>query len=122
MKNFRDLSVWNKAHKTTLAVYHATNHFPKDELFGITSQMRRCSASIAAIIAESCGRQGNGDFQRFLQIAMGSASELEYHVLLAYDLKYLPADNFETLTSQVQEVKRMLAALIRRVGIERNRA
>lgn len=75
MKDFRDLQVWAKSHALTLAVYQATGSFPKEELFGLTSQMRRCSASIPANIAEGCGRRGNGEFHRFLQISTGSASE-----------------------------------------------
>lgn len=83
MKNFRDLQVWSKAHEVTLGVYRETAHFPKEELFGLRSQMRRCSASVATNIAEGCGRRGNAEFHRFLQISAGSASELEYHLLLA---------------------------------------
>ena len=119
MKDFRDLEVWRKAHLATLAVYRSTTDFPKEELYGLTSQMRRCAASIPANIAEGCGRRGNGEFHRFLQIAMGSASELEYHVLLSHDLGLLEKERFLELTFQVQEIKKMLAALIRRVDAER---
>jgi four helix bundle protein len=119
MKNFRDLVVWQKAHKLTLDVYAATRAFPSDERFGLTSQIRRCSASIAANIAEGFGRRGNAEFHRFLQIAMGSASELEYHLLLAHDLEYLEEASFRRLNTQVVEVKRMLASLIRKVDTER---
>ena len=83
MKDFRSLKVWEKAHLVTLAVYRLTEKFPKCELYGMTSQMRRCSASVAANIAEGCGRTGNGEFQRFLSTAMGSAAELEYFLLLS---------------------------------------
>ena len=122
MKDFRDLDVWKKAHSATLAVYRATGDFPKQELYGLTSQMRRCSASIPANIAEGCGRRGNGEFHRFLTIAMGSASELEYHLLLSHDLGFLGLEKFDALTAQVQEIKKMLASLIRRVDAERNRS
>jgi four helix bundle protein len=121
VKDFRDLDVWRKAHEATLAVYRATSDFPKEEMYGLTSQMRRCSASIPANIAEGCGRRGNGEFHRFLTIAMGSASELEYHLLLSHDLGFLGQERFGLLTSQVQEIKKMLASLIRRVDAERNR-
>ena len=121
MKDFRDLQVWAKSHALTLAVYQATGSFPKEELFGLTSQMRRCSASIPANIAKGCGRRGNGEFHRFLQISTGSASELEYHLLLARDLHFLADAVFARLTSEVQEVKKMLAGLIRRVDAERLR-
>jgi len=90
LKDFRDLQVWAKAHVLTLDIYRATVGFPKEETYGLTSQMRRCSASIAANIAEGCGRRGNGEFHKFLQISTGSASELEYHLLLARDLGFMP--------------------------------
>ena len=86
VKNFRDLQVWHKALKLTLAVYGETAKLPSDERFGLTSQLRRSAASIPANIAEGCGRDTAADLKRFLQIAMGSASEVEYHILLAKDL------------------------------------
>jgi four helix bundle protein len=79
MKDFRTLTVWQKAHQLTLAVYKATRGFPKEEMYGLTSQVRRASSSIPANIAEGCGRDGDAELARFFQIAMGSASELEYH-------------------------------------------
>jgi four helix bundle protein len=87
MKDFRNLKVWERAHELTLELYRMTGRFPREELFGLTSQIRRCCASIGANIAEGCGKRGNAEFQRFLQIASGSASELDYHLLLAHDLK-----------------------------------
>ena len=89
MKDFRDLEVWRHSHRLTLDVYRESKNFPMDERFGLTSQIRRCAASIPANIAEGCGRRGDGEFHRFLPIAMGSASELDYHLLLAKDLEYL---------------------------------
>jgi four helix bundle protein len=94
MKDFRSLQVWTKSHQLTLAVYRATANFPKEELYGLTSQIRRSCSSIAANFAEGYGRRGNGEFHRFLQMAMGSASELEYHILLAHDLGLLAPDSF----------------------------
>jgi four helix bundle protein len=88
MKDFRNLQVWERAHHLTLTVYKMTANFPTEERFGLTSQIRRCSASIGANIAEGCGKRGNGEFQRFLQIASGSASELDYHLLLERDLGF----------------------------------
>jgi four helix bundle protein len=82
-RNFKELKVWCKAHHLTLAVYQATAGFPREEMYGLTSQLRRASSSIPANIAEGCGRSGNADFARFLSMSMGSASELEYHLLLA---------------------------------------
>ncbi|MCK4341402.1 MAG: four helix bundle protein [Phycisphaerae bacterium] len=119
MKNFRDVKVWQKSHQLTLAIYKATSIFPKDELYGLRSQMRRSCASIPANIAEGCGRDGDKDFARFLQIAMGSASELEYHVLLAHDLNLLHTGVYRGLTEEVTEVKRMLAAFIRTLRTDR---
>jgi four helix bundle protein len=119
MKDFRELKVWQKSHQTTLDVYRLTHCFPKDELYGLTSQARRASASIAANIAEGCGRGTDADFARFLQIAMGSASELEYHLLLALDLGFLDHSRHQTLTTEVTEVKRMLTALIQKLKADR---
>ena len=119
MKDFRDLMVWRKAHLLTLAAYEATASFPREELFGLTSQIRRCAASIAANIAEGCGKRGNAEFQRFLGIAAGSASELEYQFLLAHDLNFLNNAAHEKLNDATVEVKRMLSALLRKVEAER---
>lgn len=103
MKDFRQLKVWGKAHALTLGVYRATAAFPREELFGITSQMRRSGASIAANLAEGCGRTGDGDFHRFLNTAAGSAVELEYFLLLARDLKLISAGTYELLQGEVAE-------------------
>jgi len=121
LKDFRDLRVWLKAHELTLKVYTETSSFPKEELYGLTSQIRRCSASIAANIAEGCGRRGNGEFHRFLQIAAGSASELDYHLLLANDLKFLKQTQYQELYKALLELRRMLTALITKVEAERIR-
>lgn len=115
MKNFRNLIVWQKAHTLTLASYRGTAAFPKQEIYGLTSQIRRSSASIAANIAEGCGKRSNSEFQRFLQIATGSASELEYHFLLAKDLGFLGSEEYQLLAAAVTEVKKMLAGLIRKI-------
>jgi four helix bundle protein len=119
MKNFRDLQVWEKAHLLTLASYRITNAFPKQEMYRMSSQIRRCAASIPANIAEGCGKRGNGEFQRFLNIATGSASELEYHFLLARDLNFINEADYQDLNDNVIEVKRMLASLARKVEAER---
>jgi four helix bundle protein len=102
-------------HELTLAVYKATQAFPKDELYGLTSQPRRASSSIPANIAEGCGRGGDAEIRRFLQVAMGSASELEYHLLLAHDLHYLETPKYQALDEQATEVKRMLASFIQKL-------
>ena len=116
MRDFHKLTVWQKAHQLALAVYDATRRFPSDELYGLTSQSRRAAASIAANIAEGCGRTGKGDFGRFLQIAAGSASELEYHLLLARDLGYLPEPVYRRLADNVCEVKQMLMSFMRKLA------
>ncbi len=119
MKDFRMLKVWERAHQLTLSVYKLTQRFPKEELYGLTSQMRRCGASIPANIAEACGRSGSGEFHRFLSIAMGSAVELEYFLLLARDLALLSSECYERGNGQVVEVQRMLGSLIRKVEASR---
>lgn len=113
MQSFLKLKVWEKAHAVTLDIYSVTRSFPKDELFGLTSQMRRASASIGANIAEGTCRKGDGEFGRFLYIAIGSASELEYHLFLGRDLHILSSMDYQRLYGGVEEVKRMLASLIR---------
>jgi four helix bundle protein len=115
MQNFRDLKVWHKAHTLTLAVYAATESFPAAERFGLTGQMRRAASSIPANIAEGCGRSSNADLARFLHIALGSAGELDYFLLLAHDLKFLKPPIHTELHSGVLEIKRMLGELIARV-------
>jgi four helix bundle protein len=116
MKDFRTLQVWRKAHDLTLSIYAVTRQFPREELYGLTSQMRRCSASIAANMAEGCGKDTDGEFGRFLQIASGSARELEYHLLLARDLGFMPAEKYGELQQNVGEVQRMLRSLLDRMG------
>lgn len=108
MRNFRDFKVWEKAHRLTLDSYQATNHFPKGEMFGLTSQIRKAAASIAANIAEGCGKRGNGEFQRFLNIATGSSSVLEYHLLLARDLNLLEETKYQDLNVRAIEVKHVI--------------
>jgi four helix bundle protein len=115
MQDFRKLKVWEKGHALTMAVYRASMTFPKTETFGLTSQMRRSAYSVPTNIAEGCGRGSDADFSRFLQIAMGSASELDYQVLLARDLGYLAEEAYLLLCQDVAEVKRMLTALINKL-------
>jgi four helix bundle protein len=114
MQDFRDLKVWAKAHQLVLDVYRATASFPRAELYGLTSQLRRSAVSVPSNIAEGCCRS-KGDFARFVQIAAGSASELEYQLLLAKDLDLLRIDTFQPLSDQTIEVKRMLAGLLARL-------
>ncbi len=115
MQDFRNLKVWEKAHALTLGVYKSSKTFPRDEMYGLTSQMRRASVSIGANIAEGSCRRGDTDFARFLQIAAGSASELEYHLLLARDLDLLNSADYQRLAEGAVEVKRMLASLMKKL-------
>ncbi|MFL6229373.1 MAG: four helix bundle protein [Pyrinomonadaceae bacterium] len=115
MKDFKNLTAWSRAHELTLKVYGATKRFPRDEIYGLTSQLRRACASIPANIAEGCGRSGDIELARFLAIAAGSASEVEYHLLLARDLNYLTHADYEQFNGEVNELKRMLTAFIRKL-------
>jgi four helix bundle protein len=109
---YRKLDVWVRAHHLTLDVYQATRSFPREEAYGLTSQLRRAASSIPANIAEGCGRRGDAELARFVSIALGSATELDYHLLLARDLEYLQPQPYEHLASEAQGVARMLAAFI----------
>ena len=115
MKNFRNLRVWCSAHDFAVRIYGITARFPREEQFSLTSQIRRAATSIPANIAEGCGRRGDADFARFLQIAAGSASELEYHLLLSCDLKFLSASEHQALVAQLAEIRKMLSALLQKL-------
>jgi len=127
MKDFRELKVWQKAHELTLAVYRVSAAFPREEQYGLTSQIRRASSSIAANLAEGCGRNnvlstlapGDAEFARYCSIAMGSASELEYHLLLAKDLNLIKPADYEELAPRATELKRMLTALMQKLKADR---
>jgi four helix bundle protein len=119
MKDFRDLMVWEASHKLTLEIYAVTAAFPRYELYGLTSQIRRCSASIGANIAEGCGKRGNNEFQRYLQIASGSGSELDYHLLLARDLSFLPETDYLNLAKKLLGIRKMLTSLLQKVDADR---
>jgi four helix bundle protein len=112
LQSFKNLKDWEKAHVLTLDVYRSSRAFPRDELYGLTSQMRRSAASIGANIAEGSCRKGDCELGRFMQIAMGSASELEYHLRLAGDLQLLQTADYQRLFEGTVEVKRMLACFI----------
>lgn len=114
MQDFRNLEVWNKAHKLTLDVYRMTESFPRTEVFGLSIQLRRAAASIATNLAEGSGRAQN-EFGRFLQIAFGSACEVEYQLLLSRDLGLIRTEQHDAMLASVVEVKRMLNGLLKRV-------
>jgi four helix bundle protein len=118
MEDFKDLRVWVKAYELTLDVYKKTRAFPKDEMYGLTSQLRRAASSIGANIAEGCGRRSDPEMRRFLQIARGSANEVEYHLLLSRDLELLSVDDFNELEAIVLEIQRMLASFVQRLSVD----
>ncbi|ACB75186.1 four helix bundle protein [Opitutus terrae] len=115
MKDYRQLNTWKHGHAVTLSAYRLTKTFPKEELFGLTSQIRRAASSVPANIAEGCGREGDAELKRFLNIALGSACELDYHILLASDLGYIDAPNAARLAGEILQLRRMLGAFIRRL-------
>jgi len=118
MRNYRDLQTWNKAHNLTLELYKLSRHFPKEEIYGLTSQLRRAASSIGANLAEGCGRQSNPKFARFVRISMGSASELDYHLLLSRDLGFIENTTYDRVSKGLTEVRKMLASLLSTVEME----
>ncbi|MFV0444522.1 MAG: four helix bundle protein [Planctomycetaceae bacterium] len=115
MRDFRKLDVWHKSHLLTLDIYRVSAEFPRHEVYGLTIQLRRSASSVGSNIAEGCGRNSDRDFARFLDLAMGSACEAEYQLLLGKDLEYIAADRYRNLDERMTEVKRMLAGLLRRL-------
>jgi four helix bundle protein len=115
MKDYRSLEVWKSSHQLTLEIYRQTKMFPKEELFGLTSQLRRATSSIPANIAEGCGRDGDAELKRFLNIALGSACEVDYFILLAGELEYLDPVCRESLSSDTIRLRRQLGAFIQRL-------
>ena len=118
MQDFRKLLVWQKAHQLTLDIYRKTRTYPKDELYGLISQTRRAASSIPANISEGCGRNSGADLARFLQIALGSAFELDYHITLAHDLGFIASKDSNNLAGDISEVKQMLYSLIQKVSLK----
>jgi four helix bundle protein len=115
MKDFRNLKVWEKAHQLTLKIYKVTEEFPREELYGLTSQIRRACVSIPTNIAEGCVRSSDADFSRFLYIALGSTSELEYLILLSIDLKIIKDELYDELNNDINEIKKMLISMIQKL-------
>ena len=116
MKDYRKLLVWQKAHQLTLDMYKVLSDFPKEEMFGLTIQMKRSATSIPTNIAEGCGRSTDRDFRRFLIIAFGSSNELEYQTILSTDLNFVKIDESKRLLIQIEEVKKMLNGLIAKLN------
>lgn len=108
MRDFHKLMIWQRSHQLTLKVYHVSKSFPNEELYGLTSQLRRAVASIPTNIAEGCGRNSNKDFAHFLQIAIGSASEVEYELLLAKELNYISVSDYQLLVDETVAVRKMI--------------
>ena len=117
MHNYSELLVWQKSHCLTLEVYAVSASFPKEEVYGLTSQMRRSSSSIPTNIAEGCGRNSNAEMKRFLIISSGSSSELEYQLLLVKDLKYIDDTVYKELSEAVVEIRKMIHAFIRALPV-----
>ncbi len=115
MQDFKKLAVWEKAHKLVLVIYRLTSGFPKEEMFGITSQLRRSVASIPSNIAEGCGRNSSPDLANFLNFALGSANETSYWILLSKDLQYISEEEYLGLEKEIESVKAMLISLISKV-------
>jgi four helix bundle protein len=115
VQDFRNLKVWEKSHQFTLQVYRVTATFPKEEMYGLISQIRRACTSIPTNIAEGCVRGSDADFKRFLYISLGSTSETEYHILLARDLGYLADHEYAQLNQEITEIKQMLITLIKKL-------
>ena len=115
MLNFKDLEIWKRSHKLTLEIYKATQLFPKEEVFGLTSQIRRAVSSIPTNIAEGCGRRTNAELANFLNIASGSASEVEYEILLAKEVGYITEIQSEAWTREISEIRSMLAAYMKKL-------
>jgi len=115
MRNYRDLQVWKKAHDLTLELYRVSQRFPREEIYGITSQLRRAAVSMGVNLAEGCGRRISSELARFVRIAMGSASELDYHLLLSRDLGFMAADEFTSASAKLIEVRKMLTSFLNSV-------
>lgn len=115
MGDFRELKEWEKAHELTVAVYQVTTEFPEDELLGLTQQMRLACAAVPIKIAQGSDRDEKAEKVDFLQLARDSAIELEYYLLLSYELDMLEASDYDRLVSSVVEVKEMLASFIQRL-------
>lgn len=119
MKDYRTLQVWQRSHQLTLMIHALTKRFPKEELFGLTSQLRRASCSIPANLVEGCGRDSDAELKRFVGITHGSASELEYFVLLSAELGYLSGDEPAPLAVEIAALKKMLGAFARKLKADR---
>ena len=115
MQNYKDLKVWEKSHQFTLLVYEVSKAFPKEEMYSLTNQLRRAASSVSANIAEGYGKNSQAEFAQYLNIALGSANESEYFLILTRDLNYLKPEDYEKLFILINEIKTMLISLIQKV-------
>ena len=111
MRDFKKYDIWKLSHQLTLDIYSLSKGFPSSEMYGVTSQIRRASSSIPTNISEGCGRDSDAEFNRFLTISLGSASETEYLLILSKDLNYISNDSFDKLNSQVNTIKQKIYSL-----------
>ena len=112
VRNYRELEVWEKSHKLTLELYTLSRRFPKEEVYGLTSQMRRAAVSIGANLAEGSGRRTSAELARFVRIAMGSASELDYHLLLCRDFEFISNEQYDRTVRELVRIRKMLSSLL----------
>ncbi len=112
MRNYRELEVWKKSHKLTLQLYRLSRNFPREEVYGLTSQMRRPAVSIGANLAEGCGRRTSAELARFVRIAMGSTSELDYHLLLCRDFEFISNEQYDRTTRELVRIRKMRSGLL----------
>jgi four helix bundle protein len=117
MRDYKKYSIWNDSHKLTLEIYLLTKKFPKEELFGITSQIRRAVSSVPTNIAEGCGRNSDLDFKRFLIISHGSATEVEYLIFLSFELNYKPEEEYIHLTGKIEILRKQIHTLIKKIAL-----
>lgn len=117
MRDFRNFKIWEISHQLTLKIYRITKQFPKEEIYALTSQIKRSSYSIPTNIAEGCGRGSNKEFAHFLQIAIGSAYELDYQILLAKDLDYINEEMYQELNKEISSLQKQIAALLKKVRL-----
>ncbi len=115
MRDFHKIEVWKRSHQLTIAIYKVTEDYPKDEIFGITSQIRRAISSVPTNIAEGCGRNSDAELFNFLNIASGSASEVEYQIILSKELGYLNEPKATELAKEIAEIRKMLGSYMRKL-------
>lgn len=112
VRNYRELEVWDRSHKLTLELYKLSRGFPREEIYGLTSQLRCAAVSIGANLAEGCGRRTSGELARFVRMAMGSASELDYHLLLCRDFEFMSKDQYDRSSRELVRIRKMLTGLL----------